>query len=182
MWAVRRQGRFHLPCESTRCSLSIIWSCGLFEGKGVSTSRVSPPGPLSLGEGGRQATHPDLSHTSGAMYTGVPSVCFSASPALSSSSSSPPPPPPPACERHCDAKPRSTSLGCGGAAAVSITLSSLMSRCRMLSPCMCSSPCAPPPHAHPRLTLSHPIHLNLLIRLCGLMVRRWRLIGYFPPI
>jgi hypothetical protein len=26
----------------------IIWSCGLFEGKGVSTSRVSPPGPLSV--------------------------------------------------------------------------------------------------------------------------------------
>jgi hypothetical protein len=25
-----------------------------------------------------------------------------------------------------------------------------------------------------------PIHLNFLIRLCGLMVRRWRLIGNFP--
>jgi protein disulfide-isomerase-like protein len=40
--------RFHLPCESTRSSLNIIWPCGLFEGKGVSTSRVSPPGPLSI--------------------------------------------------------------------------------------------------------------------------------------
>jgi hypothetical protein len=39
---------FHLPCESTRSTLSIIGSCGLFEGKGVSTSRVSPPGPLSI--------------------------------------------------------------------------------------------------------------------------------------
>jgi hypothetical protein len=46
MWAVRRQGRFHLPCEPTRSTLNIIWSCGLLEGKGVSTSRVSPPGPL----------------------------------------------------------------------------------------------------------------------------------------
>jgi hypothetical protein len=39
MWAVCK-GVFHLPCEST---LNIIWSCGLFEGKGLSTSRVSPP-------------------------------------------------------------------------------------------------------------------------------------------
>jgi hypothetical protein len=48
MWAVSRQGRFHLACEPTRSSLNIIWSSGLFEGKGVSSSRVSPPGPLSL--------------------------------------------------------------------------------------------------------------------------------------
>jgi hypothetical protein len=27
-------------CESTRSSLNITWSCGLVEGKGVSTSRV----------------------------------------------------------------------------------------------------------------------------------------------
>jgi hypothetical protein len=27
-------------CESTRSTLNIIWSCGLFEGEGVSTSRV----------------------------------------------------------------------------------------------------------------------------------------------
>jgi hypothetical protein len=39
---------FPPPCESTRSTLNIIWSCGLFEGKGVSTSRVSPPGPLSI--------------------------------------------------------------------------------------------------------------------------------------
>jgi hypothetical protein len=39
---------FHLPCEPTSSTLNIIWSCGLFEGKGVSTSRVSPPGPLSI--------------------------------------------------------------------------------------------------------------------------------------
>jgi hypothetical protein len=71
------EGRFHLPCESTRSSLNIIWSCGLFEGegvstlpceptrstrniiwscglfegKGISTSRVSPPGPLSISYG-----------------------------------------------------------------------------------------------------------------------------------
>ena len=31
----------------------------------------------------------------------------------------------------------------------------------------------------PRLTLLHPFNLNFLIRLCGLKVRRWRLIGYF---
>jgi hypothetical protein len=40
-----------LPCESTRSTLNIIWSCGLFEGKGVYTSRVSPPGPLSISYG-----------------------------------------------------------------------------------------------------------------------------------
>jgi hypothetical protein len=41
-----------LPCEPTRSSLNIIWSCGLFEGEGVSTSRVSPPpGPLSISYG-----------------------------------------------------------------------------------------------------------------------------------
>jgi hypothetical protein len=45
------KGRFHLPCEPTRSTLNIIWSCGLFEGKGVSTSRVSPPGPLSISYG-----------------------------------------------------------------------------------------------------------------------------------
>jgi hypothetical protein len=40
--------RFHLPCEPTSSTLNTIWSCGLFEGKGVSTSRVSPTrGPLS---------------------------------------------------------------------------------------------------------------------------------------
>jgi hypothetical protein len=33
----------------TRSSLNSIWSCGLFEAKGVSTSRVSPPGPLTDG-------------------------------------------------------------------------------------------------------------------------------------
>jgi hypothetical protein len=35
----------------TRSTLNIIWSCGLLEGKGVSTSRVSPPGPLSISYG-----------------------------------------------------------------------------------------------------------------------------------
>jgi hypothetical protein len=35
-------------CESTRSTLHLIWSCGRFEGKGVSTSRVSPAGPLSI--------------------------------------------------------------------------------------------------------------------------------------
>jgi hypothetical protein len=35
------KGRFHLPCEPTSSTLNIIGSCGLFEGKGVSTSRVS---------------------------------------------------------------------------------------------------------------------------------------------
>jgi hypothetical protein len=39
------EGPFHLPCEPTRSTLHIIWSCGLFEGKGVCTSRVSPPAP-----------------------------------------------------------------------------------------------------------------------------------------
>jgi hypothetical protein len=28
-----------------------MWSCGLFEGEGVSTSRESPPGPLSISYG-----------------------------------------------------------------------------------------------------------------------------------
>jgi hypothetical protein len=42
---------FRLPCEPTRSTLNIIWSCGLFEGKGVSNSRVSPPGPLSISYG-----------------------------------------------------------------------------------------------------------------------------------
>jgi hypothetical protein len=42
----RVEGRFHLPCEPPRPTLNIIRSCGLFEGKGVSTSRVSPPDPL----------------------------------------------------------------------------------------------------------------------------------------
>jgi hypothetical protein len=37
------EGVSTLPCEPTRSTLHIIWSCGLFEGKGVSTSRVSPP-------------------------------------------------------------------------------------------------------------------------------------------
>jgi hypothetical protein len=46
-----RQGRFHLPCEPARSTLNIIWSCGLFEGKGVSTSRVRLPGPLSISYG-----------------------------------------------------------------------------------------------------------------------------------
>jgi hypothetical protein len=38
----------HLPCEPTRPieTLKPAWSCGLFEHKGVSSSRVSPPGPL----------------------------------------------------------------------------------------------------------------------------------------
>jgi hypothetical protein len=35
----------------TSSTLNIIWPCGLFEGKGVSTSRVSPPGPLSVSFG-----------------------------------------------------------------------------------------------------------------------------------
>jgi hypothetical protein len=26
----------------------------------------------------------------------------------------------------------------------------------------------------------NPFNLNFLIQLCGLMVRKWRLIGYFP--
>jgi hypothetical protein len=51
VWAVKRQGHFHLPSEPARSILNIIWSCGLFEGKGVSTSRVSPPGPLSIAYG-----------------------------------------------------------------------------------------------------------------------------------
>jgi hypothetical protein len=38
-------------CEPTRSPLNSIWPCGLFEGKGVSTSRVSPPGPLSISYG-----------------------------------------------------------------------------------------------------------------------------------
>jgi hypothetical protein len=42
MWSVWWQGRFHLPCEPTRSTLNIIGSCGLFEGRRVSTSRVSP--------------------------------------------------------------------------------------------------------------------------------------------
>jgi hypothetical protein len=37
--------------EPTRSTLNIIWARGLFEGKGVSTSRVSPPGPLSISHG-----------------------------------------------------------------------------------------------------------------------------------
>ena len=45
------KGVFHLPCEPTRSTLNIICSCGLFEGMGVSTSRVSPPGPLSISYG-----------------------------------------------------------------------------------------------------------------------------------
>jgi hypothetical protein len=34
--------------------------------------------------------------------------------------------------------------------------------------------------ARPRLYARNPFNLNFLTRLCGLMVRRWRLIGYFP--
>jgi hypothetical protein len=47
----------HQSCTSDRSTLNIICSCGLFEGnfkgnfKGVSTSRVSPPGPLSISSG-----------------------------------------------------------------------------------------------------------------------------------
>jgi hypothetical protein len=37
--------------SSTRFHSQYIASCGLFEGKGVSTSRVSPPGPLSMSYG-----------------------------------------------------------------------------------------------------------------------------------
>jgi hypothetical protein len=40
-----------IPREPTRSTLNIIWSCRLFEHKGVSTSRVSPPGPLSISYG-----------------------------------------------------------------------------------------------------------------------------------
>ena len=38
----KNRRRVHLPCEPTSSTLNIIWSCGLFEGKGVSTSRVRP--------------------------------------------------------------------------------------------------------------------------------------------
>jgi hypothetical protein len=38
-------------CEPTSSSLNIIWSRGLFEARGLSTSRVSPPGPLSTSYG-----------------------------------------------------------------------------------------------------------------------------------
>ena len=41
----------HQSCTSDRSTLNIICSCGLCEGEGVSTSRVSPPGPLSISYG-----------------------------------------------------------------------------------------------------------------------------------
>jgi hypothetical protein len=48
-WGVGFKARaFPLPREPPRSTLNIIWSCGLFEGKGVSTSRVTvraPAGP-----------------------------------------------------------------------------------------------------------------------------------------
>jgi hypothetical protein len=54
----------HLPCEPTRSTLNIIWSCGLFEGKGVYrylyTSRVSPPGPLSMSTGTHHVGHNEV--------------------------------------------------------------------------------------------------------------------------
>jgi hypothetical protein len=37
-------------CRQSASTLNIIWSCGWFEGKGVSASRVSPPGPLPLSQ------------------------------------------------------------------------------------------------------------------------------------
>jgi hypothetical protein len=37
--------------ERTRPTRNIIWSCGLFDIKGLSVSRVSPPGPLSISYG-----------------------------------------------------------------------------------------------------------------------------------
>jgi hypothetical protein len=44
---LKARGRFHLPCEPTTSTLNIIWSCGMFEGRGSSTSRVSlNQGPL----------------------------------------------------------------------------------------------------------------------------------------
>jgi hypothetical protein len=46
---LRKRSRVLPPVRAHQIpTLNIIWSCGLFEGKGVSTSRVSPPGPLSI--------------------------------------------------------------------------------------------------------------------------------------
>jgi hypothetical protein len=49
--AVRITCRPTLPCEPTSSTLGYIGSSGQFEGRGVSTSRESPPAPLSISYG-----------------------------------------------------------------------------------------------------------------------------------